>query len=146
MDAKQLPWLKCTTVWMGLPTSQQRAPRPLFCACFLSCFRCLGPSACLIFYRCVCHLRNVYPKHFILFKDEDMANHWAEITLDSRNGKTSQDRPPLPVNFCELDTNVDIPKKKGSQLRNCIHHIGLWGHFLTANCWRKAQPLWVLVV
>jgi hypothetical protein len=32
----------------------------------------------------------------------------------------------VQVGFCQLDPNLDIAKEQESQLRNCLHHSGLW--------------------
>jgi hypothetical protein len=34
--------------------------------------------------------------------------------------------PLLQINFCQVDIDLGIPGKGESQLRNCLHQLGLW--------------------
>lgn len=48
------------------------------------------------------------------------------------------------VNFCQLDTKLDIARKRESQLRTFIHQsslwVCLWGILFIANCYRWTNP------
>lgn len=50
--------------------------------------------------------------------------------------------------FCQCDTNPHIPGKKESQLKNCLHQIGLlaflWGIFLTVFEVGVPSPWWMV--
>lgn len=37
---------------------------------------------------------------------------------------------PVLVEFCHLDTSLEISWKRESQLRKCLHQIGRWSIFL----------------
>jgi hypothetical protein len=48
------------------------------------------------------------------------------------------------VNFCQLDTKLNIARKRESQLRTFIHQsslwVCLWGILFIANCYRWTNP------
>lgn len=66
--------------------------------------------------------------------------------------KASSDTPllaallSLQVRVSQLDTDLHMPGKRESQLKNCIHQTGLWAHLgSTFFCWlykKSTEQAW----